>query len=41
MKKFLMSAFAVAIMAGFATNVNAQEGFNVSDRSKKMIRRSQ
>ncbi len=30
MKKFLMSAFAVAIMAGFATNVNAQEGFNVS-----------
>lgn len=30
MKKFLMSAFTVAVMAGFATNASAQEGFNVS-----------
>lgn len=30
MKKFLMSAFTVALMAGFATNATAQEGFNVS-----------
>lgn len=30
MKKFIMSAFTVAVMAGFSTNASAQEGFNVS-----------
>lgn len=30
MKKYLLSAFAIIIMAGFATKANAQEGWNVS-----------